>query len=266
MDTQDKRFALLIDGDNIGSQYVRAMIDEITKEGVITYKRAYGDWTKPNLAKWKDVLLNLSITPIQQYAYTTGKNATDSAMIIDAMDILYTGQVDGFCLASSDSDFTRLAARLREAGMVVIGMGQRHTPQPFVAACSMFKYIEVISNESDEQGDTKKTEGKKAGASKPASAKPKQKTVPALDEKTQKTVDYIRNAIDEKSEDDGWMLVSLLGNMLQKAFTDFDPRNFGEKKLIDLLKKWGFETKAFQDPNNKANPSGNIIYVRNKTK
>ena len=267
MDTQDKRFALLIDGDNIGSKYVQDIINELTKEGVITYKRIYGDWTKPDLAGWKEVLLEHSITPVQQYAYTTGKNATDSAMIIDAMDILYAGKVDGFCLASSDSDFTRLAVRLREAGMVVIGMGLQHTPQSFVAACSMFKYIEVISNENDGQLKTKKQGNVKTGSPKPASAaKSEQKTAPVLDEKEQKTVDYIRNAIDEKSEDDGWMLVSLLGSMLQKAFTDFDPRNFGEKKLVDLLKKWGFETKAFQDPNNKANPSGNIIYVRNKTK
>ena len=264
MDTQDKRFALLIDGDNIGSKYVQDIINELTKEGVITYKRIYGDWTKPNLAKWKEVLLDYSITPVQQYAYTTGKNATDSAMIIDAMDILYAGKVDGFCLASSDSDFTRLAARLREAGMVVIGMGQKQTPQPFVAACSMFKYIEVIED-GDDQEDAKKPEKTEKTASSAKAESPK-KTAPVLDKNTKKYVAYVKNAIEEKSENDGWMLVSLLGSMLQKAFVDFDPRNFGEKKLVDLLNKWGFETKAFQDPNNKMNPSGNIVYVRIKTK
>ena len=147
MDNHDKRFALLIDGDNIGSQYIKTIIDEITNHGIVTYKRIYGDWTKPQLDGWKKILLDYSITPMQQYSYTTGKNATDSAMIIDAMDILYAGNIDGFCLASSDSDFTRLASRLREAGMIVIGMGKKQTPRPFVAACSQFKYIDLISEE-----------------------------------------------------------------------------------------------------------------------
>lgn len=265
MEQQEKRFALLIDGDNIGSKYIKGIVNEITKEGIITYKRIYGDWTKPNLAKWKEVLLDYSITPVQQYAYTTGKNATDSAMIIDAMDILYAGKVDGFCLASSDSDFTRLAARLREAGMVVIGMGQKQTPQPFVAACSMFKYIEVIEDGDDQEDAEKPAETSKKTSSSAKAESPK-KTAPVLDKNTEKYVAYVKKAIEEKSESDGWMLVSLLGNMLQKAFVDFDPRNFGEKKLVDLLNKWDFETKAFQDPNNKMNPSGNIVYVRIKTK
>ena len=143
---QEKRFALLIDADNIGSQYIKVIVEEITDEGVLTYKRIYGDWTSQRMKSWKDILLEYSITPVQQYSYTTGKNATDSAMIIDAMDILYSGRVDGFCLASSDSDFTRLAARLREEGMTVIGMGKQQTPRPFVSACSKFKYIDILTD------------------------------------------------------------------------------------------------------------------------
>lgn len=255
MENQDKKFALLIDADNIGSQYIKTIVDEITKEGVITYKRIYGDWTKPNLGKWKDILLDYSITPVQQYAYTTGKNATDSAMIIDAMDILYTQKVDGFCLASSDSDFTKLAARLREAGMVVIGMGKQQTPRPFVSACSMFKYIDIISGE--EENDI--SENNKAANKQDA------KQADNSQQKAEREIQkYIQRAIAENSGDDGWFLVSKLGDLLHKKYADFDPRNFGEKKLVDVLKKWNFETKAFQDPNFKQNPSGMIMFVRNR--
>ena len=141
----DRRFAVLIDADNVSDKYVKIILDEVSNEGVANYKRIYGNWTSPNMASWKNVLLDHSITPIQQYSYTTGKNATDSAMIIDAMDILYSGKVEGFCLVSSDSDFTRLASRLREGGMMVIGMGERKTPKPFIAACNMFRYLDVLA-------------------------------------------------------------------------------------------------------------------------
>jgi uncharacterized LabA/DUF88 family protein len=141
----DKRFAILIDADNISAKYIPYILDEISNYGVATYKRIYGDWTKPTSASWKDVLLENSITPIQQYGYTTGKNATDSAMIIDAMDILYSKNVDGFCIASSDSDFTKLSSRLRESAMFVIGMGERKTPKPFIASCNQFKYLDVLA-------------------------------------------------------------------------------------------------------------------------
>src|SRR6056300_188453 len=142
--------AVLIDGDNIPSANVKEMMEEIAKYGNPTLKRIYGDWTKPGLNKWKNLLLTNAITPIQQYAYTQGKNATDSAMIIDAMDILYSGKVDGFCIVSSDSDFTRLATRLREAGMNVIGIGERKTPEPFIVACDRFIYIEILKGRSKE--------------------------------------------------------------------------------------------------------------------
>ena len=150
-----KKFAVVIDGDNNSIKYIDTVMDEIKKEGVITYNRIYGDWTSPKLDAWKKVMLEYAITPMQQYSYTTGKNATDSAMIIDAMDILYTGNVDGFCIVSSDSDFTRLAIRLKEAGMMVIGMGRHQTPAPFVKACDKFKYVDWLRE--SETSDKKKT-------------------------------------------------------------------------------------------------------------
>lgn len=142
----DRKIAVLIDADNVSQKYIQYILDEIVNHGTPTYKRIYGDWTKPQLASWKELLLEYSITPIQQYSYTTGKNATDSALIIDAMDILYSKNVDGFCIVSSDSDFTKLASRLREAGMYVLGMGEKKTPRAFIAACEKFKYLEAPSS------------------------------------------------------------------------------------------------------------------------
>lgn len=228
----DINIAILIDADNISSQYIKVIIDEATKDGIITYKRIYGDWTKPNLASWKDVLLEYSINPIQQYAYTTGKNATDSAMIIDAMDILYTGNVDGFCLVSSDSDFTRLAARLKEAGKIVIGMGKQQSPKPFVSACSKFKYLDIILTEEQSE---------KIEAKKNVQAETSAMT-------TKETLNNsIKTIIDENSDSDGWTLASTIGTLLQKQYTDFDSRNYGFKKMIDLLKDLGYQTKVSKD-------------------
>ena len=146
---EDKRFAVLIDAENVSEKYIKYIFDELAKSGTITYKRIYGDWTRPELSSWKKILLDYSITPIQQYGYTTGKNATDSAMIIDAMDILYDDNVEGFCIVSSDSDFTRLATRLREAGKYVVGMGEKKTPAPFIASCNQFKYLEILGQEEN---------------------------------------------------------------------------------------------------------------------
>lgn len=228
----DINIAILIDADNISSQYIKVIIDEATKDGIITYKRIYGDWTKPNLASWKDVLLEYSINPIQQYAYTTGKNATDSAMIIDAMDILYTGNVDGFCLVSSDSDFTRLAARLKEAGKIVIGMGKQQSPKPFVSACSKFKYLDIILTEEQSE----ETEAKKNVQAETSAMT------------TKETLNNsIKTIIDENSDSDGWTLASTIGTLLQKQYTDFDSRNYGFKKMIDLLKDLGYQTKVSKD-------------------
>ena len=161
----DCKFAVLIDADNISDKYIKIILDEISKDGIATYKRIYGDWTKPALSSWKSILLDNSILPMQQYNYTTGKNSTDSALIIDAMDILYSGQVDGFCIVSSDSDFTRLAARLRESGMQVIGMGERKTPKSFISACNRFKYLDILFASAEEE--KKKNTEKSAKPAKP---------------------------------------------------------------------------------------------------
>ena len=228
----EKKFAILIDAENISSQYIKVIMDEAAKEGVVTYKRIYGDWTTTKHAAWKEVLLEYSINPMQQYAYTTGKNSTDSAMIIDAMDILYTGNVDGFCIISSDSDFTKLAARLKESGKIVIGMGEEKTPKPFVSACSKFKYIDILS------GDKKKA--------KADTVKEEKDNESALT-KEKEIRQSIKSIIDENSDADGWVLVSKIGRLLQNKYPDFDCRNYGCKKMIDLLKKFKFETKVSED-------------------
>lgn len=232
----DKRFAVLIDADNVSDKYIKVILDEISNEGVITYKRIYGDWTKPTLASWKNVLLNHSITPMQQYNYTTGKSSTDSAMIIDAMDILYSGNIDGFCIVSSDSDFTRLAARLRESGMYVIGMGEKKTPFPFIAACNRFKYLEIIG------GSGNNIVREECGAE-------------------ELTADVIRKAVSEIlfdiSDEDGWAALSEVGNILTKRFPSFDVRHFRFNKLTPFIRSLGiFEIKSIpssQDPNVKVN-------------
>jgi len=239
----DNRFAVLIDADNISEKYIRFILDEISNIGVITYKRIYGDWTKPALASWKNVLLDYSITPIQQYGYTTGKNATDSAMIIDAMDILYAGNIEGFCLISSDSDFTRLASRLREAGKYVVGMGEKKTPGAFKAACNEFKYLDIIATEPPTQTSNVKQDEQMFT---PESAK-----------------NIISVMIDELSDDDGWANLSDIGNILVKRQPDFDVRNFGFRKLTLFIKSLGlFEIKS------ERSKSGNnsLIYIRKKEK
>lgn len=263
----DLKLALLIDADNISSKYINTVMEEAANEGVITYKRIYGDWTKPNLDSWKDVLLNFSITPMQQYAYTTGKNSTDSAMIIDAMDILYTGKVDGFVLVSSDSDFTRLATRLKEAAMLVIGMGKQQTPKAFVAACSKFKYLDILSNNIEEnQEELKKENVATKNPSKSSAKKDDKKKEQAETSQTPlpQVIDSVKKLIDESSDEEGWILASNVGDTLSKRYSDFDVRNYGFKKLSEFLGKSGFELKPVQDPNNIKNPSGYLLYVRNK--
>ena len=217
----DIKLAVLIDGDNIPSAYVKEMMEEIAKYGNPTIKRIYGDWTKPNLNKWKSLLLENAITPIQQYGYTTGKNATDSAMIIDAMDILYSEKVDGFCLVSSDSDFTRLATRLREAGMKVYGIGEKKTPNPFIVACDKFIYIEILKHQSSENElESLEATNTKGG----------------YDKITQKEIRFIASTIDDVSDDDGWAFLGDVGSLLQKKQPNFDSRNYGFQKLTPLIK------------------------------
>lgn len=223
---RDLRFAVLIDADNVSYRYVQGILSETVNFGVPTYKRIYGDWTQPSMAEWKKVLLEHSITPMQQYSYTTGKNATDSALIIDAMDILYSGSVDGFCIVSSDSDFTRLAARLREASMFVVGMGETKTPKPFVAACERFIYLEnVLKASALEQAEQ---------AEKIAGNKQDNAILPL-----EILIHAIQEIIEEQSDNSGWIFLGTLGGILSKRFPDFDSRNYGYAKLLPLIESTG---------------------------
>lgn len=249
IDTMDIKLAVLIDGDNIPSAYVKEMMEEIAKYGNPTIKRIYGDWTKPHLSKWKNMLLENAITPIQQYGYTTGKNSTDSAMIIDAMDILYSGKVNGFCLVSSDSDFTRLATRLREAGMLVYGIGEKKTPNPFIVACDKFIYIEILKNQAEENNSdtTEKSETTKSG----------------IDKITPKEVKFIAATISDVADDDGWAFLGDVGGLLQKKQPNFDSRNYGFAKLTPLFKS----IKEFEvETRDSGKGRFKLVYVRIKEK
>jgi uncharacterized LabA/DUF88 family protein len=223
--SRELRLAVLIDADNVPYSNIRGMLEEIAKYGTPTFKRIYGDWTKPTLSGWKTVLLENAISPVQQYSYTTGKNSSDSALIIDAMDILYTGRVDGFCIVSSDSDFTKLATRLREAGMQVFGIGEKKTPMSFIASCNKFIYIEIL-----------KQEEKIASTSKSISKESTKKTTPSVASVNRELIKLITNSINDIDEEDGWVFLGVLGNLILKKQPDFDPRNYGHKKLIDLIK------------------------------
>ncbi len=237
--------AVLIDGDNIPSSPIKEMMEEVAKYGNPTIKRIYGDWTKPHLGTWKEVLLENAITPIQQYAYTSGKNATDSAMIIDAMDILYSNKVDGFCLVSSDSDFTKLATRLREAGLLVIGIGEKKTPTPFIVACDRFIYIEVLRKKQDKkENNTSKSNDKENN-----------------DAITPKIVKLIKSSISDISDDDGWAFLGDVGSLIQKKRPSFDSRNFGFEKLTPMIKAiGGIEIEQRENPNSRYK----LIYVKNR--
>lgn len=242
--------AVLIDGDNIPAGNVKEMMEEIAKYGNPTIKRIYGDWTKPHLNKWKKVLLENAITPVQQYSYTIGKNATDSAMIIDAMDILYSNKVEGFCLVSSDSDFTRLATRLREARMQVIGIGEKKTPNPFIVACDKFIYIEILKSRDNEKDDTDGEGDNKA--SKKAS----------FDKITAKEINLIKSSIEDLSDENGWAFLGDVGSLMQKKRPNFDSRNYGFQKLTPLIKSIGeFEVEERNAPNNSRYKH---IYIKNK--
>jgi len=237
--------AVLIDGDNIPSAFVKEMMEEIAKYGNPTIKRIYGDWTKPHLSKWKNLLLEHAITPIQQYGYTTGKNATDSAMIIDAMDILYSEKVNGFCIVSSDSDFTKLATRLREAGMQVIGIGEKKTPGPFIVACDKFIYIEILKTKSREKPSEEEKGSEKE----------------SFEKITTKVIKLIATTITDLSDDEGWAFLGDVGSLLQKKQPNFDPRNYGFQKLTPLIKS----TKQFRIEQREIPGSSNkLIFVRNK--
>lgn len=250
---KDLKLAVLIDADNVPYANVKEMFEEIAKYGTPTFKRIYADWTKPTVSGWKNVLLENAITPIQQYSYSTGKNASDSALIIDAMDILYTGKVDGFCIVSSDSDFTRLATRLREAGMKVIGIGEKKTLTPFITACDKFIYIEILKKhdtESTTDNNTKKT----TTTTKTQTNNPISKIDP-------KIIKLFADSITDLEDENGWAFLGDLGNLMLKKKPDFDSRNYGFPKLLSLIKS----INRF-DIDERESGKNNIkhIYVRRK--
>lgn len=243
MDNNNK-LAVLIDADNAQPGIADGLVVEIANYGTASVKRIYGDWTGPNLKGWKEVLLEHSIQPMQQFAYTNGKNATDSAMIIDAMDLLYTGRFDGFCLVSSDSDFTKLASRIRESGLSVYGFGENKTPSPFVSACDKFIYTEVLRARTDEsQQIDKKTTSELKGDTK--------------------LTNLLRNAVEASSDDSGWANLGAVGSNIAKQASDFDSRRYGYGKLGELVSA----TKLF-DIEERSVGAGNpkAIYIRDKRK
>jgi hypothetical protein len=255
---KDLRLAVLIDADNIPYSNIQGMLEEMAKYGTPTFKRIYADWTKPTVSGWKSVLLEHAITPIHQYSYTTGKNATDSAMIIDAMDILYSGRVDGFCIVSSDSDFTRLATRLREAGMKVFGFGEKKTPTAFISACDKFIYIEILAKDkATEEEVAATTRTKPRAVRSQADANGKQPISPV----TRSLVQLISDSINDLADESGWAFLGDLGNLLLKKQPNFDARNYGFNKLVLLLKSM----KQFE-VEKRDTGKGNIknFYVRTK--
>ena len=249
------KLAVLIDADNAQPSLAEGLLAEVAKYGTAHVKRAYGDWTGTHLKGWKEQLLEQSIQPIQQFGYTRGKNATDSAMIIDAMDLLYTGRFDGFCIVSSDSDFTRLAARIRESGLTVYGFGEKKTPDPFVAACDKFIYTEVLAHTSQETQE----EGGAAPAGKPV-VPPKRLAAKELRQDT-RLLNLLRNAIDDADDDSDWAALGAVGNILSKRAPNFDSRNYGYAKLSGLITAIGlFEAEE------RHIGGGKHLYVRNKPK
>ena len=262
---QQTHLAVLIDADNAPAAIVEGLFEEVAKYGVASVKRIYGDWTKPNLGSWKKVLLDYSIQPIQQFAYTSGKNATDSSLIIDAMDLLYTRRFDGFCLVSSDSDFTRLAARLREEGLTVYGFGEQKTPSPFVSACDKFVYTEILRADAPKTSQEPPSNGDKAVA--PAATEKAEEDSRTADKaapvKTQKVpVDFIAKVLSDIADDeDDWVQLGLLGSNISKLRPAFDPRLYGFKKLSDLIKS---QPKRFElDARGTTSTGGKALYARN---
>jgi uncharacterized LabA/DUF88 family protein len=251
--TKELKLAVLIDADNVPYSNVKGMMEEIAKYGTPTTKRIYADWTKPNANGWKAVLLEHAITPIQQYSYTVGKNSSDSAMIIDAMDLLYSDKVDGFCIVSSDSDFTRLAIRLRESGMKVIGIGEKKTLTPFIKACDKFIYIEILKKpdlETQPENNTKKP----TKNLKPQTSNPISKIDP-------KIIKMFADSIDDLEDEDGWAFLGELGNLMLKKKPDFDPRNYGFPKMLPLLRSMN---QFVIDERDSGKNNIKHIYVRRK--
>ncbi|MEO6539246.1 MAG: NYN domain-containing protein [Ferruginibacter sp.] len=243
------KLAVLIDADNVPYSNVKGVMEEIAKYGTPTFKRIYGDWTRPTVSGWKNVLLENAITPIQQYSYTSGKNSSDSALIIDAMDILYSGKVDGFCIVSSDSDFTRLATRLREAGMKVFGIGQKKTPNPFIVACDKFIYMEIIPMAEELATAVRTTK----------IIKPKHKA--SVDKINKETLKLIVGTINDLGDENGWAFLGDVGNLLLKKQPNFDPRNYGFLKLTPLITS----LPQFEIDKRETDKAGiKLVYIRHK--
>lgn len=275
MEKTDKKFAVLIDADNISSKRIKGILDEIANYGTPTIKRIYGNFTDNRLASWKDALLDNSIIPIQQYAYTTGKNATDSALIIDAMDILHKESVDGFCIVSSDSDYTRLASRLREAGKEVLGFGEKKTPQPFIKSCYKFIYVEILGTETPtekpevaKQPVRKKKVPKNSStlapaptdAMKPAEIEAMSPVIRQVDENLRT---LLSNTIEDIGDDSGWAFLGSVGGIITKKMPDFDPRNYGYNKLTPLVKSLSDIIEIEERPSDT--PGLKYVYIRNKS-
>jgi len=243
-DQTQQKLAVLIDADNAQAAIIEELLAEIAKYGTASVKRIYGDWTNPYLKSWKEILLKYSVQPIQQFGYTQGKNATDSALIIDAMDLLYTSEFDGFCLISSDSDFTKLAARIREAGLVVYGFGERKTPEAFVAACDKFIFTEVLQKGEEERRNMR------------------QKSTRQLKQDTE-LINLLRNAVDASSDESNWAHLGQVGSYMAKKSSEFDPRNYGYEKLGELVKA----TQLFEMERRTTNGGhSKVIYIKDKRK
>ncbi len=237
----NQKLAVLIDADNAQASVIQELLAEVSRYGTATIKRAYGDWTTTNLKGWKEVLHRMAIQPIQQFSYTTGKNSTDASLIIDAMDVLHTGSVNGFCLVSSDSDFTRLATRIREAGLVVYGFGERKTPEPFVAACDKFIYTEILR-------------------AVPEEAKPGQEPVPELP----KLKPMLLNALTATMREDGWTTLSALGSQINRSHPSFDPRNYGVAKLGELIRQQAAYLEVKEVKSGEGDSVQTHLHVRRK--
>lgn len=238
-----RKLAVLIDAENAQPSIIEGLVAEIAKYGIATVKRIYGDWTTPDLKGWKEILLEYAIQPYQQFRYTVGKNATDSAMIIDAVDLLYTEKLDGFCIVSSDSDFTRLASRIREAGLIVYGFGELKTPKAFVGACDKFIFTEILRKDEPAVSSQKKSTKELKGDTK--------------------LVNLLRNAVEDSADEDGWAYLANVGQNIANRAPEFDPRNYGYKKLVELI---GAVQLFDKDERVSSSSQDKLIYIRDKRK
>ncbi len=280
--SSDVRLAVLIDADNVPPHNVRGMMEEIARYGTPTIKRIYGDFTKPNLTQWKNHLLDYAISPIQQFSYTTGKNATDSAMIIDAMDILYTDRIDGFVLVSSDSDFTKLATRLRESGKIVYGFGEMKTPNAFIAACDRFIYLEIIDQHTDEDSSESEKETRQTGrlarttikepekketskktSDRKSADRDSKKTDKGIQKVDKNLIQLISSSIRDVEDENGWAFLAEVGNLIVKKQPSFDSRNYGYDKLTTLIQSIGRYEVEMRDT---GNPNVKLVYIRIKNR